>query len=231
MIEIDSPGGYDKLKFKPLSSDQHTTGANVKYRNIVEKDLVTVKTCASGVNYADVCIRWGVYESAKKYVGWPITPGFEFSGIITDKGSDVDELECGQEVFGLTMFGGYSEVIRVPKNQVFPLPKNMNLKKAAGFPTVAITAWYAMFELARPRPGSWILVHSAAGGVGSMLVQMAKIAKCKVVGVVGSSHKVEIVKETLGNYQLKISLKEISPYTVLIQYIHCIYIQYMYIYI
>ena len=58
-----------------------------------------------------------------------------------------------------------------------------------------------MFDLARPRPGSWILVHSAAGGVGSMLVQMAKIAKCNVVGVVGGSHKVQVVKETLGIFK------------------------------
>lgn len=198
MIEIDSPGGYDKLKFKPLSSGQYTCGANIKYREIAEEDLVTVTSCASGVNYADVCVRWGLYESAKKYVGWPITPGFEFSGTIIDKGSNVDELKCGQHVFGLTMFGGYSEVIKVPKNQVYPIPKNLDMKTAAGFPVVAITAWYAMFDLAQPRAGSWILVHSAAGGVGSMLVQMAKIAKCNVVAVVGSSHKVEIVKENLG---------------------------------
>ena len=52
-----------------------------------------------------------------------------------------------------------------------------------------------MFELARPRPGSWVLVHSAAGGVGSMLVQLAKIAGCRVVGVVGATHKVELVKQ------------------------------------
>ena len=201
MIKIGSPGGYDKLEYRPFSPGMYAVGANVKHSNIPEEDLVTVQTCAAGVNYADVCIRWGVYESAKKYVGWPITPGFEFSGKVIAKGSNVSELKCGENVFGLTMFGGYSEVIKVPKNQLFPLPKNLDLKQAAGFPTVAITAWYAMFDLARPRPGSWILVHSAAGGVGSMLVQMAKIAKCNVVGVVGGSHKVQVVKETLGIFK------------------------------
>jgi NADPH:quinone reductase-like Zn-dependent oxidoreductase len=200
MIQISSPGGYDKLEYKSLSVAKYTIGANVKHSNIPEEDLVTVQTCAAGVNYADVCVRWGVYESAKEHVGWPITPGFEFSGKIIAKGENVSEFECGESVFGLTMFGGYSEVVKVPKNQLFPMPKNLDLKQAAGFPTVAITAWYAMFELARPRPGSWILVHSAAGGVGSMLVQMAKIAKCNVVGVVGASHKVNVVKETLGIY-------------------------------
>ena len=185
MIEISGPGGYEKLKFKPLAEGEHTTGANVSVYNIPEEDLVTVKTFASGVNYADICIRWGLYQSAKEYVGWPITPGFEFSGTILNKGANVHEFECGERVFGLTMFGGYSEVIKVPKNQIFKLPKNLDMKTAAGFPAVALTAWYAMFELARPKPGPWGLVHQAAGGVGSVRVQMAKIAKCHVVGVVG----------------------------------------------
>ena len=198
MIKISTPGGYDKLQYTPLSPDEYTIGANVKHSNIPEEDMVTIQTCAAGVNYADVCIRWGVYKSAKQYVGWPITPGFEFSGKIIEKGSKVSEFECGENVFGLTMFGGYSEIIKVPKDQVFSMPKKLELKQAAGFPTVAITAWYAMFQLAQPRPESWILVHSAAGGVGSMLVQMAKIAKCNVVGVVGASHKVKMAKETLG---------------------------------
>ena len=78
-----------------------------------------VRTFASGVNYADVCIRWGLYESAKKFVGWPITPGFEFSGEIISKGSNVDEFEVGQHVFGVSLFGGYSERIRVTPTATF----------------------------------------------------------------------------------------------------------------
>ena len=117
------------------------------------------------------------------------------------KGENVQEFQLGQQVFGLSLFGAYSTRLRVPKNQLFPLPDNMSHYEAAGFPTVALTAWYAMFELAKPRPGAWLLVHSAAGGVGSMLVQLAKIAGCHVVGVVGASHKVELVKE-LGEFVL-----------------------------
>ncbi|EDO34864.1 predicted protein, partial [Nematostella vectensis] len=155
---------------------------------------VVVKTFACGVNYADICIRWGLYESAKKFVGWPITPGFEFSGVIQWKGENVTEFEIGQEVFGASLFGSYSECIRVPKNQLFALPKKMSKNEAAGLPTVALTAWYAFFELAHTRPGAWVLVHSAAGGVGSMLVQMAKIAGCHAVGVVGAGHKIDFVR-------------------------------------
>jgi threonine dehydrogenase-like Zn-dependent dehydrogenase len=195
MISIGSAGGYDKLEYKALKDGCFTEGANVNLSNIPEEDLVVVKTFACGVNYADVCIRWGLYDSAKKFVGWPITPGFEFSGEIVSKGSNVHEFEVGQHVFGVSLFGGYSHRIRVPQQQLFPLPDKLDKYQAAGFPAVALTAWYALFELARPRPGSWVLVHSAAGGVGSTLVQLAKIAGCQVVGVVGATHKVELVKQ------------------------------------
>lgn len=196
MISIPSAGGYDKLEYKDLSEDEFTEGANIKIDETIDKeDLVVVKTYASGVNYADICIRWGLYESAKKFVGWPITPGFEFSGEIESKGKNVTKFEIGQKVFGVSLFGAYSKRIRVPKNQIFPLPKNLDKNEAAGFMTVALTAWYGLFELARPRAGGWILVHSVAGGVGSMLVQLAKIHGCHVVGVVGGSHKVDMAKE------------------------------------
>ena len=195
MIKIPSPGGYDKLVYTDLAEDQYTESANIKLEDIKDEDLVVVKTYACGVNYADVCIRWGLYESAKKFVGWPITPGFEFSGEIESKGENVSNFKIGQKVCGLAVFGAYSKRIRVPKHQIFPLPENFDTNEAAGFLTAALTAWYGMFELARPRAGSWILVHSAAGGVGSMLVQLAKIHGCNVVGVVGASHKVDLVEQ------------------------------------
>jgi len=65
------------------------------------------------------------------------------------------------------------------------------MTQGAGFPAVSLTAWFALFELAHPREGNTMLVHSAAGGVGSMLVQLGRIAGCRVIGVVGASHKVE----------------------------------------
>lgn len=195
MISIGSPGGYEKLEFKELEDGKFTEGANIRLTDIPEEDTVLVKTFASGVNYADICIRWGLYSSAKEYVGWPITPGFEFSGQIVSKGSNVHEFEVGQSVFGVSLFGGYSEMVRVPYRQLFPLPDKLDKYEAAGFPAVSLTAWYAMFELVRPRPGSCVLIHSAAGGVGSTLVQLAKIAGCTVVGVVGASHKTELVQQ------------------------------------
>ncbi|MEJ7596393.1 MAG: zinc-binding dehydrogenase, partial [Kofleriaceae bacterium] len=73
-------------------------------------------------------------------------------------------------------------------------PPSMSFEQAAALPAVYMTAWYALFELAHPRPKQQVLVHSAAGGVGSALVQMAKLADCEVTGVVGKSTKVAAAK-------------------------------------
>jgi len=191
-VLIKSAGSYDRLiieHYPTLPLPQHGE--------------VLVKVHAVGVNYADVCVRMGVYESAKKYVGWPITPGFEFSGVILKLGENINNnypsnhkknLQVNSLVFGVTRFGAYSTHICVPSHQVFEIPSGISLEEAAAIPSVWLTAYYGLIELSHPRLNQTILVHSAAGGVGNCLVQLGKVAQCKVIGVVGSSHKVDIVK-------------------------------------
>jgi len=155
---------------------------------------VCVEVRAAGVNFADLVVRMGLYESAKKYVGWPITPGFELSGTVRSVGEGVTLFRPGDRVFGITRFGGYTSCICLPEAQVERLPDGMSFAQGATFPVVFLTAWYALHELCRLRPGYVVLVHSAAGGVGSSLVQLAKRAECRVIGIVGGAHKVEAVK-------------------------------------
>lgn len=182
-IVIQSPGGYDKLKLE--DHPDPTPGP----------DQVLVRTESVGVNYADCCVRWGVYDSAKKFVGWPITPGFEFSGTIEARGEKVSRFAPGMRVLGVTLFGAYSSHVVVPSDQVEPLPARLDPVQAGGFPVIFLTAYHGMFQQVRVRPGMNILVHSAAGGVGSALVQLGRIAGCHVIGVVGSSHKVNAALE------------------------------------
>lgn len=179
-VVIHSAGGYEKLKLEEHSSP------------IAKDGQVKVLVKAAGINYADITVRWGLYESAKKFIGWPITPGFEFSGTVLE--SHDDKFKQGDKVFGITLFGGYAEEIVVPAHQLYHLPTSMNYSQAAGFPAVFMTAYHALFQNIVVRPEMTVLIHSAAGGVGSSLVQLAKVFGMKVVGVVGSSHKVEIVK-------------------------------------
>lgn len=181
-VVIPRAGGYDRLTFE--TRPDPTPGP----------DEVLVTTEAIGINYADCIIRMGLYASAKEYVGWPITPGFELAGTVTSVGSAVTDLAPGARVLGVTRFGGYSTHVAVPRHQVFPLPARLDMAQGAGFPAVFLTAYYALFELAHPRPGSTLLVHSAAGGVGGALLQLGRIAGCRTVGVVGSTHKVETAR-------------------------------------
>ncbi len=188
-VKILSPGGYDRLSL--CAVDAPTRGPNIKMQNIPESELVVIKTAFTGINYADICIRWGLYTSANQFVGFPICPGFEFSGEVVKVGSAVKRCKVGDKVWAVSMFGGYSSHVEVPQHQVYPMPKGISMEQAAGFPGVTMTAWMAI-DLSRPTKGQYVLVHSAAGGVGSMLVQMLKsVYGCKVVGVVGSTHKID----------------------------------------
>jgi NADPH:quinone reductase-like Zn-dependent oxidoreductase len=176
-VVIHGPGSYDKLRIEEHPDPTPGPGE------------VLVDVDHAGVNYADCIVRMGLYESAKKYVGWPITPGFEVSGRVAALGEGAGDLELGAPVFGVTRFGGYATKVVMPRHQVFALPKGFEAAEAAGFPAVYMTAYYALCELVRLRPGMNVLVHSAAGGVGGALLQIGKIEGCRMVGVVGASHK------------------------------------------
>jgi NADPH:quinone reductase-like Zn-dependent oxidoreductase len=104
-------------------------------------------------------------------------------------------------VYGCSMFGAYSSRVLIPSNQLTLRPNNISMEEAAALPAVAGTALHAL-SLAGfwPQPpltnNKAVLIHSAAGGVGLMLVQMAKILGCSpIVAVVGASHKVQVCKE------------------------------------
>jgi len=181
-VVIHSAGGFDKLKL-----EEHPC----KDKSSLGSDDVLVDVKYSGVNYADICVRWGIYESAKKFVGWPITPGFEFSGIIKSVGDNVEHLKVGDEVFGVNLFDSYANEVCAPKHQVFHKPKNLSFAQAACFPAVFLTAYHGLFQNFIFRKKSNVLIHSAAGGVGTALVQLAKWHDCEVTGVIGSSHKRE----------------------------------------
>ena len=155
--------------------------------------VVEVKAC--GINYADIIIRWGLYESAKKFVGWPITPGFEYSGIVKSIGPNVTMYKVGDKVFGVSLFNAYASEVCVPEHQLNFIPAKMSFEEAAGFPAVFMTAYHALLQIVIVRSGMVALIHSAAGGVGSSLVQLCKIKGIKTIGIVGSSHKKQSLKD------------------------------------
>lgn len=152
---------------------------------------VLVRARACGINFADTLIRRGLYASARRLHGYPITPGFEAAGEVVQAGPGVAGLAAGDRVLVLTLFGGCASHLCVPSDRVFPMPSGITFEQAAALPTVFLTAWYLVHELLHPRRGDRWLVHSAAGGVGSALCQLGRLARCEVIGVVGAAHKRE----------------------------------------
>jgi NADPH:quinone reductase-like Zn-dependent oxidoreductase len=181
-IVIDRPGGYDRLQVEEAPDPVPGAGE------------VLVDVVAVGVNYADCVIRMGLYASAREIVGYPITPGFEVAGTVAALGPDADGPPLGTPVMAVTLFGGYATRVCVPERQVFALPEGLSVEQAAGFPTVFLTAWYALHELAHPHPGDTMLVHSAAGGVGGALLQLGRRLGCRMIGVVGTEEKVPVAR-------------------------------------
>jgi len=182
-VVVHKAGSYDRLVVEQAT------------RREPAADEVAIDVRAIGVNYADTMVRMGLYASAKEFVGWPITPGFEVSGVVRAVGSDVTDVQVGERVFAVTLFGGYSSDVVVPRRYVRAIPAGLSFEQAAAFPAVYLTAWFALHELAHPRRGAKILVHSGAGGVGGSIVQLARRAGCEVTAVVGASHKVETAQK------------------------------------
>jgi len=177
-ILVRRPGGHEALELVEEPEPQAGPG------------LVLVRVRATGVNYADCMVRMGYYEAAKgKY---PLTPGFEFAGTVDAVGAGVRTLRPGDRVLGISRFGGYASAVAVAENQLWPCPEGWDLEECAGFPAVFLTAYHALFKVAKVEAGETVLVHSAAGGVGTALLQLSRIAGCRPIGVVGAARKAEL---------------------------------------
>ena len=181
-VVVHRPGGHERLEIEEHPRPEPGPGE------------VRIEVAAAGVNFADCLIRMGLYKSSRDQMGWPVTPGFEVAGRVAAAGAGVEDLQPGERVLAVTRFGGYATEIVVPRGQAFRLPAGLDLERAAAFPSPFLTAYYGLVLLANPRPGESMLVHSAAGGVGGALVQLGKLSGCRVVGVVGASHKVETAR-------------------------------------
>lgn len=199
-VMVHRAGGYRRLELEWRPDPEPGPGE------------VLIDVRAIGVNYADCVTRMGLYQSARLR-GWPLTPGFEVSGTVLATGDGIDGPPRGTEVIAVTCFGGYASRLCVPAHQVFALPAGYTPVQAAGFAVTALTAYHALFELAHPREGEWLLIHSAAGGVGTAMTQLGRIAGCHVVGVVGASHKCSVARDAGAEQVLDASAG--SPWPVL----------------
>lgn len=145
---------------------------------------VRVRVHAAGINFADLMARVGLYPDAPKL---PCVVGYEVAGVVDAVGSGVESVTVGTRVFGMPRFGGYTDTLVLPENQVFAMPAAMTFEEAAALPVVYLTAHHMMFYTGNLRRGSSVLIHSAAGGVGLAAIQLAKTRSCQIFGVASSS--------------------------------------------
>lgn len=153
---------------------------------------VVVKVEASGLNYADVMARRGLYKAAPPI---PAVLGYDVAGRIHSIGPDTPGFKVGQRVAAMTRFGGYAEYALTQAGAMIPLPESMESALATSLATQASTAVYSSCFATRLYPGDRILIHAAAGGVGTLLVQLAKARGCIVYGS-ASRQKHAYLKET-----------------------------------
>jgi NADPH:quinone reductase-like Zn-dependent oxidoreductase len=140
---------------------------------------VRVRVRAAGINFADLMARVGLYPDAPKL---PCVVGYEASGVIDQVGTGVNGHKVGDRVFGMPRFGGYTDTLVIGEDQVFSMPEKMTFEEAAALPVVYLTAYNMMLFTGTVRPGSSVLIHSAAGGVGTAAVQIAKTRGCTIFG-------------------------------------------------
>ncbi|MEY9968294.1 NADPH2:quinone reductase [Streptacidiphilus sp. MAP12-16] len=173
-VQVQEYGGPEVLKVVPAESPEPGPGQ------------VSIDAVYAGVNFADLKARAEGY----RVESLPFVPGLEVSGRIRAVGDGVEGLCPGQEVAALVNGGAYAEVVVAEAATVFPLPEGMDLRTAAALPTVLPTAHALIHEVGRLRAGESVLVHGAAGGIGTVAGQLARAAGAGAVyGVVSSAAK------------------------------------------
>ena len=174
-IMVPGPGGYDvfRLDHTPIGPPGPSE--------------VRVRVTACGINFADIAVRMGLYKAAQGR--YPLCPGLEFAGIVDRAGAGVTGFNPGDRVFGAVRFGGYATVINCPARQMWQMPDSWEDERGAAFPVAYLTAAYALFHVGHLRGDDRVLVHSAAGGVGTALLHLLKINGNFSVGVVGRPEK------------------------------------------
>jgi NADPH2:quinone reductase len=206
------------MKYKRVTCFRH---GGVKVLKVVEDDLpepapneVRVKILATGVCFADVMIREGIHPVKPPL---PVYPGSEPCGIVEKKGKDVKDLQIGQLVAALTPVGGlgYAEYITLPENRLLPVPGGIDPVDCAASILNYLCSYQMLHRIAHVSKGEKILIHGAAGGVGTAFLQLGRLMDLEMYGT-ASKNKHDLVRSLGGipiDYKHKSFDKEILKLT------------------
>ena len=177
-IQVSQVGGPEVLKLVDLSIPEPKPN----------EALVQVK--AAGVNFIDVYHREGRYPAQV-----PFVPGQEAAGVVTAIGSEVTNIKIGERVAYTGVQGAYAEYAAVPADRLVKIPDQLDFDQAAAAMLQGMTAHYLSHSTYPIKRGETALVHAAAGGVGALLVQMAKHLGARVIGTAGSEEKAQLARD------------------------------------
>jgi NADPH:quinone reductase len=176
-IQVQQTGGPEVLKLVDVPAPKPKA----------DEALVQVK--AIGVNFIDVYFREGRYPAQP-----PFIPGQEAAGVVTEVGDEVTSVKVGDRVAYTGALGSYAEFTVVPADRLVKIPERLDFKEAAAAMLQGMTAHYLAHSTFPLKRGEVALIHAAAGGVGLLLVQMAKNIGARVIGTAGTEAKATLAK-------------------------------------
>jgi NADPH:quinone reductase-like Zn-dependent oxidoreductase len=159
---------------------------------VPERGEVRIAVRAAGLNFAEVMARQGLYPDAPKL---PCVVGYEVAGVVESLGAEVTGLEVGQRVLALVHFGGHADTVCAPAERVLPMPDDLGFTEGAALPVNYLTAYHMLFRVANLRPGTRVLVHMAAGGVGLAVLQLCRTVPEVVTFGTASAGKHAVLRE------------------------------------
>lgn len=177
-IRVHTPGGPEVMRYEDVPEPAPQAGQAV------------VKLDAAGINYIDVYFRSGQYKGEI-----PFTPGMEGSGTVTAVGPNVTEVKVGDKVAYTGIPGAYAQYHAVPAARLVVLPPGLSTKQGAAMMLQGMTAHYLACSTYPLKAGDACLVHAAAGGVGLLLCQIAKMRGARVIGTVSTDEKAKLARE------------------------------------
>jgi NADPH:quinone reductase-like Zn-dependent oxidoreductase len=179
-IWITKHGGPDVLEVRDTPTPEPAAGQ------------VRVAVQLAGLNFAELSARQGLYPDAPKP---PCVVGYEGSGTVEALGAGVTSVAVGDRVMFMCRFGGHASHVVTPADQVVKIPETMSWEHAAAIPVNYLTAHHMLFEIARIRPGAHVLVHMAAGGVGTAVLQLCRTVADVTTYGTASASKHDYVRE------------------------------------
>ncbi len=177
-IQVSKAGGREVLELVDIPTPDP------------KPDEAVVQIKASGVNFIDVYYREGRYPAPL-----PFIPGQEGAGVVTTTGSEVASVKPGDRVAYTGVLGSYAEFAAVPADRLIQIPDQLDFNQAAGAMLQGMTAHYLSHSTFPITAGQTVLIHAAAGGVGLLLIQMAKKLGARVIGTAGTDEKAKLARQ------------------------------------